>query len=1552
MPLWSVKTRFMRVLPGRIRIEVYGLQNNRSRSESIKSKFAGIRGVWKVDPCPVSGRLLLVFDERLLSLEQILHEIGLIEDGAKEITSSEAYPTIDISNETEPEQGYLEAAVTIETNPLEHSCYEPSVGPSDKIPLPLALTMGGLAVLGVKQMLMGRSELARSPAPFYLSGLISVVTGYPFLKRGVQAWGKGNKWNSDLILGTSSLALALIRENLVVLAGLSILQYVNWKRNQAVLHGNQEIVLNQEIERYSEQASKFGMIAAAATLALTRNPLRSLAVLLAANPRTATLPAEAAWKQAEIVSRERNYATPSNATLSHLVRTKRLVIEDSSYLFKKEVFGLECITNENDHDKVICLAASLMLKSRHPWNDEVWDKAKQTCRTIRTAFQVEEDEEGIKGKINDSWVYAGTLSYLQKHGLDCSIHALEAKRYERKGVTVLFVAKKDYKTSTCIGLLIKKQAISTEYEDIFTDLKVKGWKISLMNDTLGLNSQTLHRYGIDLDSVSIEVGEWIEELTAMKQVGEEILYVSCSQQTSFDEIMKKVHIPTIELSQLKDFPETLQYAEQMNGTIQSHYSISKRWNLYGSVLAAFGIVGAPLINLATDAISLVFLSRTGKASKAPVYTEDEAFMRQSSYQEIASASEAVSWYNKPWKSTLDHFHLDPLYGLTNESVTALRNEYGTNQLEGRKSIPWLVSYLGQFKEFSTFILLGTTLLSFITGGIFDGVAMGTILLANAAIGTMQERKAERAVDALNQFQPPTCTVLRNGEHLEISAEQLVPGDIVCLEAGDRVPADIRIMESMNLQVNEAALTGESLPIAKMEVELSESLSLSERTNMLFMGTDVCRGKGRGIVVQTGMNTEIGHVMSLLKSEDKEITPLQEKVTSISKKFVKGALIAGGLVFITGLIRGVPLAQMISTSITLAASAIPEGLPVTITIALSAGIFRMAKKNALIRKLSALETLGRTTVICSDKTGTLTKNEMTVKAIATVDQLWTVTGNGYEPIGEIQKVSGEVAASTLLDAGDKMYRANQTELDRLLHISLLCNNSKLEQLEQQWRIKGDPTEGALLTLAAKKGLWQHDLKQWHRGHEIPFDSNSGKMSVVCHDTTTVKECYVFSKGAIETILRHCSKYQSNGQVFELTDERKSSILEQHESLSSDALRVLGFAYRPIPRDEEEVGIDEKDMIYVGMVGMMDPPKSEVETSIREAQILGVKSVMITGDHPITAIAIAKQLGIYDGTSKVLSGAELDCLSDEELSGIVEEVSIFARVTPEHKLRIVTAFQRHGHIVAMTGDGVNDTPAIKQANVGIAMGRNGTEVTKETADMVLTEDDFGSIVEGVKEGRTIISNIRKALGCLLTGNLAEILVTSVAVMFGLPIPLVPIQILLMNLLTDALPAMILAVNPGNKTKVTKRMDIADKELYQKVITRGVLLGIGSLGLFAAALAAGTPIAVAQTVAFATLVTGQLIQTFSWRQEGSDETVRDWSKDRFLLGAFGVSLLALLTAIYVPPVSRFFHTTPLGWKQWLPILAVAGSVSLLSKPVLSLITKKQSFTGQYKTTFAAAR
>ncbi|SEB62758.1 HAD-IC family P-type ATPase [Paenibacillus sp. GP183] len=1545
-----VENRFVRLMPGRIRIEVYGLLQNTNMAHKLMQSFTAASGVTKVDPCPLTGRMLLLYDERKISSSDIFRMIFAAEQPESECGPDTANTFCEERPETELARKEAAAASELgisvaqsgedrglivsnnhlaSISTLPETIYPPA-SPKKSVPLPLVVALGGLALLGAKRLLFGKSALAGSAVPFYFAGLVAVVTGYPFLSRGIARFGSEKQVNTDLILGSSALALALIRENVVVLAGISIIQYINWKRTQFALSEVQAVALPPEIRDYSNKAGKLGMAAAAAVWAVTRDPLRGLAVLLAANPRPATIPAEFAWKQAEVEFKEHGMDIPNNGSLSRFARTKTLLLEDTSLLMETNVYETRCASQNEEPEKIICTVASLMEKIEHPWKEGVRHSAKRTCRTLRTAFHVEQEDGGVRGTINNTLYSVGTLSYCGRAGIAYESYYLEAKRLQKQGFEVLFVAKQTDNGTICLGFIYRQlENLTLDTKQRLQRLYEQGLTVAPLRDSAWADSKQISGLSMDTAWLGANEGDILERISILRQQGEEVLLITGQEPHETSRYLTETGVSSVGYEQLESILIALKGVRKIESKVNKHFQITKKWNLIGPVLASLGMMSAPLINLAADAISLIFMAKSQKtaaaafAGNAPIISN-----------EVAATAEALNWHAEPWENIKQKFNVNERVGLSSEQLLVSQSLFGPNQLEKKKIIPWIVSYLRQFKEFTMLVLVGTAVLAFFNGGALEGLAMGAVLLANAAMGSYQERKAERVIQNLNQFQPPETSVIRNGEQMRISATELVPGDIVHLEAGDRVPADLRIISSSNLEVNEAALTGESVPVEKNEVTVTEDCPLSERNNLLFMGSDVSRGKALAVVIQTGMDTEIGHLIRLLKEENKELTPLQEKVTSISKRFVKWALLAGGVIFITGALRGLAMKELITTAITLAVSAIPEGLPVTVTIALSAGIIQMERKRVVVRKLSALETLGRTTVICTDKTGTLTKNEMTVKEIASVEHRWTVKGNGYEPIGSIEMDGGcEGAPDNMEDQPDL-----QKELQRIIQIAVLCNNSKLHMKEDKWKIQGDPTEGALLSMAAKAGLGPEHFAHWHRCDEIPFDSNTARMSVVCKDTATGQDCYFLSKGSVESILLHCSSYQLNGEVFPLTDEIRDKIMKQNEKLAGDALRVLGLACFPIdPNEDRPSGIDIDHMIYIGMVGMIDPPKEDLEKIIRQAYSLGVKTVMITGDHPITAIAIAKQIGIFDG-NKVLSGYELDRLTDEELDSVVENVSIFARMTPENKLRIVKSLQRQGQIVAMTGDGVNDTPAIKQANIGIAMGLTGTEVAKETADMVLQDDLFSSIMDGVKEGRTIIGNLRRALGCLLSGNLAEILVISGAVFVGMPLPLVPIQILLMNLLTDALPAMVLAANPGNKTKETRRVDIVDKQLYRKIVTRGAVLGMGSIALFASALASGAPVRVARSVAFATLIAGKLIQTFSWRREDSNETVVDLRKDRFMLGTIGISALALLTTLYVPQVARWFKTAPLTLRHWVPILLVGASVSMISKAILAVLSGKQ--------------
>jgi hypothetical protein len=575
------------------------------------------------------------------------------------------------------------------------------------------------------------------------------------------------------------------------------------------------------------------MIAAGLTWALTRNPLKGLAVLLAANPRPATIPGEYAWNHAELMANEKNYTVPNNGSLAQLARTKTLLIEDNSLLFTKVIQDVQwqSLINEEDSDKVICLAAALMKKSSHPWKTEVCKQAETTCHTIRTAYQIEEGTTGLKGKINNAIFLIGSLSYLDENGIDCEPYLLDEKRLRRKGFDVLFVAKKGIKSNHCIGLLISRQQYNSEYSEVIKHLSMDGWSIGFMQESLDMRS-TSFPFNFDRSWIGLQEREWMDRIMDLKKSGEDVLYVAASDSPlEFEN--QTTEVPYMTMQQLKSIGETLQYARKIDNSVKQQTYLTQGWNVIGSVLAAIGVISAPLVNLAADVLSLTFLSRSKKISEEPLLSQVDLRDTNDLYHlEVAAASEAnlssdaISWHTSPLEFALAHFRVNEQQGLTSDQVVNSRQKYGMNQLEGKKPISFLVSYLMQFKEFTTLILLGTSLLALFSGDIFDGIAMGSILLANSAIGTIQERRAEKVVDTLNEFQPPICKAIRNGQHVELPAAELVPGDLVSLEAGDRIPADLRLIRSWSLQINEAALTGESVPIEKNERQLIRGLSHS------------------------------------------------------------------------------------------------------------------------------------------------------------------------------------------------------------------------------------------------------------------------------------------------------------------------------------------------------------------------------------------------------------------------------------------------------------------------------------------------------------------------------------------------------------------------------------------------------------------------------------------------------------------------------------------------------------------------------------------------------
>lgn len=852
-------------------------------------------------------------------------------------------------------------------------------------------------------------------------------------------------------------------------------------------------------------------------------------------------------------------------------------------------------------------------------------------------------------------------------------------------------------------------------------------------------------------------------------------------------------------------------------------------------------------------------------------------------------------------------------GLSKAEVERRLAQFGLNELQKKKKISPMVMLLRQFTNFLVVLLIVAAFVSLMLGDEVEFIAIMAIVVLAGVLGFVQEYRAERALEALKKLAAPTASVMRDGEEYEIPARELVPGDIILLRTGDQIPADARLLEAINLRTDEAPLTGESTPVEKTSQALSqEKVPVGDRKNMVFMGTTTSYGRGKAVVVATGMTTEFGRIAGMLQEAKERETPLQVSLNRTGRWIGISALALCAAIAMFGVAKGYRIADMFTWGVALAVAVIPEALPAVMTISLALGVRRMVKRHALIRRLQAVETLGCASVICSDKTGTLTRDEMTVRKVWVNGQTIDVTGVGYEPRGEFY-VDGKV-----------FNPPQDTHLQTLLRIGTLCNDARLVCADGFWDIRGDPTEGALVVTAGKGGLWQDELSsQYPRVDEIPFSSESKRMTTI-HVLPPAKVAY--SKGAPEIILDSCTLIYRDGQETELSDRDREHILETARQWADDALRVLGMAYKPLP-DAHSVADAERDMVFVGLAGMIDPPREEVKEAIRVCEAASIKPIMITGDHKLTAVAVARELGLLKG-GIALTGTELDKLSDAEFEKMVEQIEVYARVSPAHKMRIVDAFAKKGQVVAMTGDGVNDAPALKNADIGVAMGISGTDVSREAADMVLTDDNFASIVSAVEEGRSIFANIRKYLVYLLSGNMGAVIAMVAALFAGLPLPLSAVQILFINLLMDGAPAVALGVEPPEPGVMKQpprhpRASIFNRYALWYIPGVGAWIGAASLLVFVWTLNSGGELQKAMTMFFATLISLRLWNAFNCRSASNSLFKLGLFTNKWLIYGCASSFLLMLAAIYVPFLQVAFGTVPLDLMDWVIIVLVASTV-----------------------------
>lgn len=848
---------------------------------------------------------------------------------------------------------------------------------------------------------------------------------------------------------------------------------------------------------------------------------------------------------------------------------------------------------------------------------------------------------------------------------------------------------------------------------------------------------------------------------------------------------------------------------------------------------------------------------------------------------------------------------DPAAGLSTHEAAHRLARYGPNELPHARPRSLLGVFLAQFQDFMVLVLLGATGISFFLGEVGDAATILLIVVVNAVLGALQEFRAERSLEALKEMSAPTARVRRDGAERKVPATEVVPGDLLLLEAGDKPAADARLLHAHELAVEEALLTGESVPVPKSAEWVGDPRApLGERRNMAFAGTTVVRGRGVGLVTATASGTAMGGIAQLLSEQKAEPTPLQKRLERLGRVLVWACLAIAATVVVTGVLRGESIFRMFLAGVSLAVAAIPEGLPAIVTIALAVGVQRMLKRQALVRHLPAVETLGSATVICSDKTGTLTRNEMTVRRLVTGDGEYRVTGDGYDPAGRIQRMHGE-------GRGDEVRPA--------LEAFALCQNAELRREHGRVRAEGDPLEAALIVAAGKAGVDVGAMQRERRRlFEVPFSSEAQRMTVVVRNGPALLQV---TKGAPEAVLRMCLTERLGGRDVSLTPERRQEWLERTASLGQESLRTLAVAVRQVARPSEQQGL-----CFLGVVGLYDPPRTEVRDAVRTCRRAGIRTVMVTGDHPSTAAAIARELGILREGELVARGADVEPLGEAELRRLVGQTAVYARVSPQFKLRLVEALSANGEIVAMTGDGLNDAPALRAADIGVAMGLTGCDVTKEAADMVLADDNFATIVAAVEEGRGIYDNVRKFVRYLLACNVGEVLVMFGAAIAGLPLPLLPIQILWVNLATDGLPALALGLEPVEPDALQRPPrppgeGVFARYLGRRILTRGALIGFSTIGMFVAALSLGAGLPLARTLTFATLVLSQLFHSFDCRSETRSILEMGITTNPYLLLAVLTSIGLLLAAIYPPFAEQTFRTVPLDLANWLAVVAVSG-------------------------------
>lgn len=1331
------------------------------------------------------------------------------------------------------------------------------------------------------------------------------------------------------------------------------------KAGRAALPGSHEL--------YSKRLVSWTIAIAGLTYLLTRDPSRSLAVLLAGCPAAVALSRHMVQGSALAVAARDGIYVKDAAVFDALNKADTVLFDKTGTITTAvpEAMEIALLDKAYYQSEFVQLAASAVASTKHPAAMMLLEAARREGLDLLPADSKELIGSGVRSVVAGQQIAVGNEAFVSQEKIKTARANPRIRRMEQLGMSVLYVAI----NKKLVGLVGYSNKLRPDSSLAINRLRALGiGHIGLVTgdtaasarpvtDTLGLDQfwgattpehklelvERLQREGRRV----VVVGDGINDSAALAAANVGIT-LGCggtdAPAESADIIIKG--------NDLCKVPDLIRLSKFTGEIIRQNFVAAAGLSAAGIGLAMAGLMGPVAAMLLLNVGTVTVLANSARVLNHRRLTVGNPVMDlqrfagkgpnaadASPVSDLAaggsrlvveqSASPVSGFYSLSAQEVCQQLAACDRFGLSEREAGLRRIKYGLNCLEEAKKPGFWQLLVHQFKDFMVQILLGAAGLSFILGRSKDALLTLAIVAANAVLGVAQERKAESSLEALQKMAAPQARVIRDGRSGLIRSEHLVPGDIITLEAGDRVPADARLLITWRFEVEEASLTGETVPASKDAMFTAQgALPLGDRKNMIYTGTSVTRGRATAVVVAIGMSTEIGQVARFIQSAEDQVTPLQRRLEELARYLVYGCLAISGLVFSAGMLRGLSPLYMLQIAASLAVAAIPEGLSAIVIIALAMGVQRMSKQSIIIRKLSSIETLGCATVICSDKTGTLTKNEMTVRGIFTSGRYWKVGGEGYSPAGCFETM-GKVTEPS-----------SDAALMQTLLTGALCNNAKLnhgkattqskvisieEHKTSGWRVDGDPTEGALLVAAAKAGLWRQALdKSSRRVTENPFESERRMMSVVCSGQGGRS---MYCKGALDRILSACRFYMHQGEVVPLHEAIRQEIISANDKMTSAALRVLACAYRPIAPEEQigEGDYSETELIFCGLIGMIDPPRPEVAAAIVKCHKAGVKVVMITGDHPNTAVAIAREINLLSSQDTIITGAELDEMSDRKLAEIVGKVAVYARTSPHHKLRIIKALKAQGFIVAMTGDGVNDAPAVKAADIGIAMGLMGTDVTKEAASVTLADDNFATIVKAMEEGRSIYINIRKAIRYLIATNIGEVILMLLAVLMGLPLPLIPIQLLWINLIGDGLPAVALVNDPPSGNIMQQPPRSANDSVFagglgRKILSRGLTIGVTSLALFSWALKRSGSLVLARTIVIAQLAISQFVHIFDCRLEKHGGKVGLFS-NKWLVGAVTLSMAMMIGIVHVPALHPVFGTTALTSAQWMTALAVAG-------------------------------